>query len=104
MRRLNLFNEGDLTHYKQSLEQWNVPRILDELIKSSDFIQRQKSVNEFNDANIYRKRGITFMPIKYGIGFEALFLNQAGALVHIYKDGSVLVTHGGISMSSITIN
>lgn len=100
IRRLNLFKEGDLTHYGQSLEKWNVPRILDELVISSDFIQRQKSVDQFNRANIYRKRGISIMPIKFGIGFEAQHLNQAGALVHVYKDGSVLLTHGGFSIMS----
>jgi xanthine dehydrogenase/oxidase len=98
IRCLNLFKEGDLTHYGQSLERWNIPRILDELVKSSDFIQRQKSVNEFNRANIYRKRGINMMPTKFGIGFILQHLNQAGALVHIYKDGSVLLTHGGVEM------
>ena len=89
-----------MTHYGQALERWNVPRILDELVKSSDFIQRQKSVDEFNRANIYRKRGITIMPTKFGIGFIVQYLNQAGALVHIYKDGSVLLSHGGISIMS----
>ncbi|CAF1125466.1 unnamed protein product [Rotaria sordida] len=96
IRRLNLLKEGDITHYGQKLEQWHVPRILDELSQSSDFIQRKLSVDEFNRTNKYRKRGITMMPAKYGIGFLAQFYNQAGALVHIYKDGSVVVTHGGV--------
>jgi xanthine dehydrogenase/oxidase len=68
---------------------------MDELIKSSDFIQRQKTVEEFNRSNTYRKRGLTILPTKFGIAFTAKFFNQAGALVHIYKDGSVLLTHGG---------
>ncbi|CAF5142888.1 unnamed protein product, partial [Rotaria sp. Silwood1] len=62
IRRLNLFKEGDTTHYGQVLELWNVPRILDELSKSSDFIQRQTNVVEFNRQNIYRKRGISMIP------------------------------------------
>jgi xanthine dehydrogenase/oxidase len=98
IRSLNLFKEGDTTHYGQVLEQWNVPRILDELTKSSDFIQRQTNVKEFNRQNLYRKRGISMIPNKFGIGFTVQFLNQAGALVHIYKDGSVLLTHGGIEL------
>lgn len=95
IRRLNLFKEGDLTSFNQPLELWNVPRILDELIQSSDFIKRQSIVDEFNRTNQYRKRGLTIMPVKYGIGFIVRNSNQASALVHIYKDGSVLVTYGG---------
>jgi xanthine dehydrogenase/oxidase len=101
IRRLNLYKEGDLTHYGQRLEQWNVPRLLDELVISSDFVQRQKSVEAFNRANNYRKRGLSIVPNKFTIGFAAPFLNQAGALVLIYKDGSVVVNHGGISIDFI---
>ncbi|CAF5005579.1 unnamed protein product, partial [Rotaria sp. Silwood1] len=98
IRHLNLFKEGDITHYGQKLEQWNIPQILDELSQSSDFIQRQLNVEEFNRTNRYRKRGITIMPAKHGIGFTVKFLHQAGALVHIYKDGSVVLTNGGVEM------
>lgn len=96
LRRLNLYKEGDTTHFGQKLEHWNVPRLMDELLKSSDYIQRQKSVEDFNKLNKYRKRGICILPTKFGIAFTAVFLNQAGALVHVYKDGSVLISHGGI--------
>lgn len=98
IRQLNLFKEGDTTHYGQVLENWNVPRILDELIKSSDFHKRQKQVQEFNRNSKHRKRGISLVPAKFGIGFIVTFVNQAGALVHIYKDGSVVVSHGGVEM------
>ncbi|CAF1001889.1 unnamed protein product [Rotaria sp. Silwood1] len=98
IRCLNLFKEGDVTHYGQILELWNVPRILDELTKSSDFIQRQINVKEFNRKNMYRKRGISMIPVKFGIGFTVQYLNQAGALVHIYKDGSVVISHGGVEL------
>ncbi|CAF2816169.1 unnamed protein product [Rotaria sp. Silwood2] len=98
IRRLNMYKEGDLTHFGQPLERWNIPRLMDELVKSSDFIQRQKSIEEFNKLNTYRKRGITILPTKFGIAFTSKFLNQAAALVHIYKDGSVLVSHGGTEM------
>lgn len=96
IRQLNLYKEGDLTHYGQQLDQWNVPRLLDELIKSSDYIQRQKNVEEFNRTNNYRKRGLAIVPNKFTIGFAVPFLNQASALVLIYKDGSVVVSHGGM--------
>jgi xanthine dehydrogenase/oxidase len=98
IRSLNLFKEGDKTHYGQVLEQWNVPRILNELTQSSDFIRRQTNVKEFNKQNKYRKRGISLIPNKFGIGFGLQHLNQAGALVHIYKDGSVVLTQGGIEL------
>jgi xanthine dehydrogenase/oxidase len=98
IRSLNLFKEGDTTHYGQVLELWNVPRILNELTQSSDFIRRQTNVKEFNQQNKYRKRGISLIPNKFGIGFFVRHLNQAGALVHIYKDGSVVLTHGGVEL------
>ena len=90
-----MYKEGDITHFGQALERWNIPRLMDEILKSSDFSQRQKNIEEFNQLNTYRKRGITILPTKFGIAFTAKFLNQAGALVHIYKDGSVLISHGG---------
>ncbi|CAF0826619.1 unnamed protein product [Adineta ricciae] len=98
IRRLNMYNEGDTTHFGQPLERWNIPRLMDELLVSSDFQQRRKAVGEFNQSSTYRKRGITILPTKFGIAFTAKFLNQAGALVHVYKDGSVLVSHGGTEM------
>ncbi|CAF3648899.1 unnamed protein product [Rotaria sordida] len=98
IRNLNLYKDGDLTHYGQPLEHWNIPRILNQLIQSSDFLQRQKNIEEFNRTNTYRKRGLTIVPNKFGIGFPMKYLNQAGALVHIYKDSSVLLTHGGVEM------
>ena len=96
VRQCNLLKEGDITHYGQKIQRWNIPRMLYELVKSSHFFQRQKNVEEYNRVNLYRKRGLSLVPSKFGIGFPVRFLNQAGALVHIYKDGSVLLTHGGI--------
>lgn len=101
IRRLNMYKEGDVTHFGQALERWHIPRMTDEILQSSQFIERQKTVEQFNQENIYRKRGICFLPTKFGIAFTAKFLNQAGALVHVYKDGSVLVSHGGESNHNI---
>jgi xanthine dehydrogenase/oxidase len=56
------------------------------------------SINAFNTTHKYRKRGIAMIPTKFGIAFHTYFLNQAGALVHVYTDGSVLVSHGGIEL------
>lgn len=94
----NLFKEGDRTHYGQTLECWNIPRIVDELIQSSQFKQRQIQMKQFNELNPYRKRGICLIPNKFGIGFVVNFLNQAGALVHIYKDGSVVLCHSAVEI------
>ncbi|CAF1623452.1 unnamed protein product [Rotaria magnacalcarata] len=98
IRRLNMYKEGDITHFGQPLERWHIPRLMDELTKSSDYVQRQKSIEDFNKLHTYRKRGICMMPTKFGIAFTAKFLNQAGALVLVYKDGSVLISHGGTEM------
>lgn len=98
IRKLNLFKEGDTTHYGQKLDIWNVPRIMNELFESSEFEKRRDQVAEFNRSNQYRKRGISLVPVKFGIGFLVRFLNQAGSIVHVYKDGSVVVTHGGVEI------
>lgn len=95
IRRLNLYKEGEQTHFGQALENWHIPRMLDQIVESSQYYERQLHIQKFNDANNFRKRGICVLPTKFGIAFTAKFLNQAGALVHVYKDGSVLVSHGG---------
>ena len=102
IRQLNMYKEGDATHFGQKLERWHIPRMTDELLRSSQFSERQKAVEQFNGENIFRKRGICFLPTKFGIAFTAKFLNQAGALVHVYKDGSVLVSHGGKSKQRLS--
>ena len=60
--------------------------------------KRKLECEAFNKINKYRKRGITMMPTKFGLAFTARFLNQAGALVHVYTDGSVKIAHGGTEM------
>ncbi len=70
----------------------------DKLINTSDYIQRRKEVKEFNDKNEFYKKGMAMTPVKFGISFNTSFLNQAGALVNIYTDGTVLVNHGGTEM------
>ncbi|TPX56255.1 hypothetical protein PhCBS80983_g04643 [Powellomyces hirtus] len=67
-------------------------------MESSDLARRKQEINEWNKKHTHRKRGISLMPTKFGLAFTARFLNQAGALVHIYTDGSVLITHGGTEM------
>lgn len=64
----------------------------------SEYHHRKKEVDSFNKNNRYRKRGLAMIPSKFGIAFTATFLNQAMALVHVYTDGTVLITHGGVEM------
>ncbi|KAI5852575.1 Molybdopterin-binding domain of aldehyde dehydrogenase-domain-containing protein [Morchella snyderi] len=98
LRELNVYKEGQTTHYNQKLKDWHVPMILDSLKTEADFEKRRQDVDEFNKTHKWKKRGLSLIPTKFGISFTAIFLNQAGALVHIYHDGSILVAHGGTEM------
>ena len=98
LRQLNMYKEGQLTHFNQPLENFHVPRLWSELMKNSEFEKRRRDVAEFNKQNKWTKRGMSMIPTKFGIAFTARFLNQAGALVHVYTDGSVLLTHAGTEM------
>lgn len=66
--------------------------------EQANFVKRQQEIDEFNRQHRWRKRGIAMVPTKFGIAFTALFLNQAGALIHVYSDGSILLSHGGTEM------
>ncbi|KAK4037113.1 hypothetical protein OUZ56_029152 [Daphnia magna] len=98
VRSLNLYREGDETHYNQRLEYCTLDRCWSECQALARTDQRRKEIDNFNRAHRFKKRGMALIPTKFGIAFTALFLNQAGALVHVYKDGSVLLTHGGTEM------
>ncbi|XP_061114412.1 xanthine dehydrogenase/oxidase [Conger conger] len=98
VRRINMYKEGDTTPFNQCLEQFTINRCWDECLSISDYHQRLVQIEQFNKQNRWKKRGISIIPTKFGIAFTALFLNQAGALVHVYTDGSVLLTHGGTEM------
>ena len=98
LRWKNQFKEGELTPFLQPIEDWHVPLIITQLKAESDYDARVQQVEEFNRTHKWKKRGITLIPTKFGLSFAtALHLNQAGALVHIYHDGSLLLAHGGIS-------
>ncbi|XP_061287995.1 xanthine dehydrogenase/oxidase isoform X2 [Bos javanicus] len=98
VRCKNMYKEGDLTHFNQKLEGFSVPRCWDECLKSSQYYARKSEVDKFNKENCWKKRGLCIIPTKFGISFTVPFLNQAGALIHVYTDGSVLVSHGGTEM------
>ena len=98
VRRINLYKNGEKTHFDMPLESVFLDRAWDELMESSQFQKRKQQVAKFNESHKYRKRGITFMPTKFGLAFTVRHLNQAAALVHVYTDGSVRISHGGTEM------
>ena len=100
VRRINFYSEGEkaLTHYGKPVENNRLPLLFDRLMATSDYQSRRKEIAEFNSLHPYEKRGIALTPVKFGISFTTSFLNQAGALVHIYQDGTVNVNHGGTEM------
>lgn len=86
------------THYGQTVENNRLPEMYDQLIRSSDYRERRNAVDEFNATHEFYKKGLALTPVKFGISFATSFLNQAGALVNIYTDGTILVNHGGTEM------
>ncbi|XP_017768324.1 PREDICTED: xanthine dehydrogenase isoform X2 [Nicrophorus vespilloides] len=96
--RLNLYAENDVTPSRQTLTNCTLSRCWDECIQSSDYARRKRIIDEYNKENRWKKRGISVVPTKFGIAFTLPFLNQGGALVLIYRDGSVLISHGGTEM------
>jgi len=90
--------ERNITHYQQTIDDNIIHTIFDQLIASSDYEKRRADVRAFNEHNKVLKRGIAMTPVKFGISFTSTFLNQAGALVHVYKDGTVQLNHGGTEM------
>uniref|UniRef100_A0A0K2TGM1 xanthine dehydrogenase n=1 Tax=Lepeophtheirus salmonis TaxID=72036 RepID=A0A0K2TGM1_LEPSM len=98
IREINMYQEGDVTYYGQELENCSLRRCWQECEALSQFSERRRSVDEFNLGNKWRKRGLSMIPTKYGIAFGLPHLNQAGSLIHVYKDGSILASHGGVEM------
>jgi xanthine dehydrogenase large subunit len=100
VRTANLYGPPgrDVTHYGQVITDDVLPRILRELAESSDYAARRDAIRAFNRAGPVVRRGIALTPVKFGISFNAPFLNQAGALLHLYSDGSLLLNHGGTEM------
>ena len=100
VRRTNLYNTTDrnVTPYHQRIDAFSVPRILDQLEAESDYRVRREAIRAFNRRSPALKKGIALTPVKFGISFTVLHLNQAGALVHVYTDGSIHLNHGGTEM------
>lgn len=98
VRRANLYRNGQLTPYHQPVEDMILPRLMDELEASSDYQARRRAVLDHNARGGIIRRGIALTPVKFGISFTATWFNQAGALLHVYADGSILLNHGGTEM------
>ncbi|MEM6666264.1 MAG: xanthine dehydrogenase molybdopterin binding subunit [Pseudomonadota bacterium] len=99
VRKRNLYSPGrDVTPYGMTIEDNILPELIAELEDSSDYRGRRAAIEAFNKANPYLKRGLSLTPVKFGISFTTTHLNQAGALVHAYTDGSVYLNHGGTEM------
>jgi xanthine dehydrogenase large subunit len=100
VRTTNLYGrEGrNITPYQMTIEDNVLPELLSDLAKGSGYAQRRVEVDAFNRGGTVVRRGIALTPVKFGISFTTTFLNQAGALVHVYKDGSIHLNHGGTEM------
>ncbi|XP_027929084.1 xanthine dehydrogenase 1-like isoform X2 [Vigna unguiculata] len=98
IREINFQGEGSILHYGQQVQYSTLVPLWNELKLSCDFAKAREEVDQFNRHNRWRKRGIAMVPNKFGISFTTKLMNQAGALVQVYTDGTVLVTHGGVEM------
>ncbi|MFK5635890.1 MULTISPECIES: xanthine dehydrogenase molybdopterin binding subunit [unclassified Ornithinimicrobium] len=99
LRRRNFYQDGQTTPYGQVITQAErVHRAWDQVTQQGELERRRAGIAAFNATHEHLKRAVAVTPVKFGISFNLTAFNQAGALVHVYKDGSVLVTHGGTEM------
>jgi xanthine dehydrogenase large subunit len=100
VRKRNLYGTGerDITPYHMKVEDNIAPPLIAALERSADYAGRRRAVAAFNAENRWIKRGLALTPVKFGISFTLTHMNQAGALVHVYTDGSVQLNHGGTEM------
>jgi len=99
IRKRNFYRPGrDVTPFGQKVEDNILAALVGELEKTSDYRARRREIARFNARNRFLKKGIALNPVKFGISFTLIHLNQAGALVHVYTDGSIQVNHGGTEM------
>jgi xanthine dehydrogenase large subunit len=104
IRKLNFYDEmgvdghRNLTPYHQKVEDCIIQRIVAELEQTADYDHRRREISAFNANSRFVKRGLALTPVKFGISFTKTESNQAGALVHVYTDGSVHMNHGGTEM------
>ncbi|MET0279605.1 MAG: xanthine dehydrogenase molybdopterin binding subunit [Steroidobacteraceae bacterium] len=100
LRRMNFYGIGsrDVTHYGQRIEDNVLHTIADQLEASSDYRARRQAIARWNSESGVIKRGLALTPVKFGISFTSTMYNQAGALLQLYSDGTILLNHGGTEM------
>ncbi len=100
VRKTNFYNTSDrnLTPYHQAIGHFNIPEIIGQLEETCDYRNRREAIRRFNASSPILKKGLALTPVKFGISFTVTHLNQAGALVHVYTDGSIHLNHGGTEM------
>ncbi len=91
-------DDKNMTPYGTKVNHNRLFVIYDQIIESSNYIKRKADIDKFNQENEFVKKGIALTPVKFGISFTTAFLNQAGALINVYNDGTILVNHGGTEM------
>ena len=100
VREVNYYGGAgrNTTPYGQPVTDGTLQRVAAESLRRSDWASRRREIDRWNDAQPAIRRGLGAMPVKFGISFNAIHMNQAGALVHVYADGSIRLNHGGIEM------
>ncbi len=100
IRKINFYKDKikNTTHYGMRITDNVIEDVFNKLIKKSNYKKRKIEIDNFNKKNKVLKKGIAITPVKFGISFTTTHLNQGGALVHIYTDGSIHLNHGGIEM------
>ncbi|MGY0388690.1 xanthine dehydrogenase molybdopterin binding subunit [Nocardioides sp. WG-D5] len=99
LRRRNFYQQDQTTPYGQQVRQADrLAACWDQVAASGEVARRRAEIADFNRRHPHTKRGLAMTPVKFGISFNLTAFNQAGALVHVYKDGSVLINHGGTEM------
>ncbi len=100
VRKRNLYqaDSGQLTPYHQEITEFRLPQMIERLEREARYWQRREEIAAFNAAGGTLRRGLALTPVKFGISFTVTHLNQAGALLHVYTDGSVHLNHGGTEM------
>ena len=100
VRQRNLYGVGerDVTHYQMKVEDNILAPLLSKLEQTAHYRQRRSAISTWNSHSPVIQRGMALTPVKFGISFTATLFNQAGALVHVYTDGSCQVNHGGTEM------
>ena len=104
VRKINFYGqkERNITHYGMKINDNVIEDIFKNLIVKSNYKKRYQEISNFNIKSKFKKKGIAVTPVKFGISFTTIHLNQAGALVHVYTDGSIYLNHGGIEMGQGT--